>query len=67
MHIKRQADVKEHLIPLSQTLSSLHRYVNQKFSLLLDIPVNPFQPGDIIYIWTWKDEPLKERTFHSVI
>ena len=36
MHIKGQADVKEYLISLSHTLSSLHRYLNQKASLLLD-------------------------------
>lgn len=26
-----------------------------------DTPVHPFQPGDTVYTWTWKDEPLKER------
>ncbi|KAM9586516.1 uncharacterized protein ACIBXB_007598 isoform 1-T1 [Morphnus guianensis] len=43
------------------TLSSLHRYLNRKVSLPLDTPVHPFQAGDIVYVRTWKDEPLKER------
>lgn len=48
MHVKGQADVKAYLLSLSQTLSSLHRYLNRKVSLPLDTPVHPFQAGDIV-------------------
>ncbi|KAK4805326.1 hypothetical protein QYF61_018189 [Mycteria americana] len=61
MYIKGQETVKEYLISLSQILSSLHRYLNQRTPLPLDTPVHPFQPGDLVYIRTWKDEPLKEK------
>ncbi|KAK4810868.1 hypothetical protein QYF61_008840 [Mycteria americana] len=61
MHIKGQAVIKEYLISLSQNLSSLHRYLNQKTPIPLDTPVHPFQPGDVVYVRTWKDEPLKEK------
>ncbi|KAK4807134.1 hypothetical protein QYF61_018475 [Mycteria americana] len=61
MHIKAQAVIKEYLIFLSQNLSSLHRYLNQKTPIPLDTPVHPFQPGDTVYVQTWKDEPLKEK------
>ncbi|XP_069633193.1 uncharacterized protein [Haliaeetus albicilla] len=37
------------------------RYLNRKVSLPLDTPVHPFQAGDMVYVRTWKDEPLKER------
>ncbi|KAK4819552.1 hypothetical protein QYF61_007063, partial [Mycteria americana] len=50
MHIKGEAN-----------LSSLHRYLNQKIPIPLDILVHPFQPGDTVYVRTWKDEPLKEK------
>ncbi|KAK4806920.1 hypothetical protein QYF61_012641, partial [Mycteria americana] len=46
MHIKGQAVIKEYLTSLSQNLSSLHRYLNQKTPIPLDTPVHPFQPGD---------------------
>ncbi|KAK4819209.1 hypothetical protein QYF61_026825 [Mycteria americana] len=42
-------------------LSSLHRYLNQKTPFPLDTLVHPFQPGDTVYVQTWKDEPLKEK------
>ncbi|KAK4823885.1 hypothetical protein QYF61_007833 [Mycteria americana] len=44
-----------------KSLSSLHRYLNQRTPVPLDTPVHPFQPGDTVYIQTWKDEPLKEK------
>ncbi|KAK4810527.1 hypothetical protein QYF61_004490 [Mycteria americana] len=48
-------------IALMRNLSSLHRYLNQKTPILLDTLVHPFQPGDTVYVRTWKDEPLKEK------
>ncbi|KAK4810694.1 hypothetical protein QYF61_015709 [Mycteria americana] len=36
-------------------------YLNQKTPIPLDTPVHPFQPGDTVYVQTWKDEPLKEK------
>ncbi|KAK4824649.1 hypothetical protein QYF61_017022 [Mycteria americana] len=61
MHIKGQAVIKVYLISLSQSLSSLHRYLNHRTPIPLDTPVHPFQPGDTVYVQTWKDEPLKEK------
>ncbi|KAK4810781.1 hypothetical protein QYF61_008753 [Mycteria americana] len=46
---------------LDPNLSSLHRYLNQKTPIPLDTPVHPFQPGDTVYVQTWKDELLKEK------
>ncbi|KAK4810641.1 hypothetical protein QYF61_007378 [Mycteria americana] len=36
-------------------------YLNQKTPIPLDTPVHPFQPGETVYVRTWKDEPLKEK------
>ncbi|KAK4808021.1 hypothetical protein QYF61_016670 [Mycteria americana] len=61
MHVKGQAVIKEYLISLSQNLSCLRRYLNQETPVPLDTPIHPFQPGDTVYVRTWKDEPLKEK------
>ncbi|KAK4817307.1 hypothetical protein QYF61_009160 [Mycteria americana] len=44
-----------------KNLSCLRRYLNQETPVPLDTPIHPFQPGDTVYVRTWKDEPLKEK------
>ena len=61
MHVKGEGMLVDHLLSLSQTLSSLHRYLNLRAPLPLDTPVHEFHPGDEVYLCTWKDEPLKEK------
>lgn len=61
IHVKGEGILKDYLLSLSQVLSSLHRYLNQRAPLPLDSPVHNFKPGDLVYIQTWKDEPLKEK------
>ena len=61
IHIKGEEILKDYLLSLSRVLSSLHRYLNQRAPLPLDSPVHNFKPGDLVYIRTWKDEPLKEK------
>ena len=60
MHIKGQAATKEYMISLWQTVSSLHRYLNQKVSFPLNAPVQPFQSGDTVY--TLPSFSIHERT-----
>ncbi|KAK4806843.1 hypothetical protein QYF61_012564 [Mycteria americana] len=43
--------------------SELLRYLHERTPVPLDIPVHTFQPGDQVYVQTWKDEPLKELNY----
>ena len=61
IHTKGEEILKDYLLSLSRVLSSLHRYLNQRAPLPLDSPVHNFKPGDLVYVRTWKDEPLKEK------
>ncbi|KAK4811091.1 hypothetical protein QYF61_016377, partial [Mycteria americana] len=60
MHVSGDQILTEYLLSLGRTLSSLHRYLNERTPVPLDTPVHTFQPGDQVYVRTWKDEPLKE-------
>nr|XP_009683115.1 PREDICTED: uncharacterized protein LOC104150530 [Struthio camelus australis] len=61
MHIKGERILKHYLLSFLRVLSSLHRYLNQRPPLPLDFPAHSFKPGDLVYVRTWKDEPLKEK------
>ncbi|KAK4805517.1 hypothetical protein QYF61_004456 [Mycteria americana] len=60
-HVSGDQILTEYLLSLGRTLSSLHRYLNERTPVPLDAPVHSFQQGDQVYVRTWKDEPLKER------
>lgn len=61
MHIKGKGMLRTYLLSPSRVLSSLQRYLNQRTPLPLDTAVHNFQRGDLVYVRTWKDEPLKEK------
>ena len=46
---------------MAKVPTSLRRYLQLRSPILLDSPVHSFQPGDQVYLWTWKDEPLTEK------
>lgn len=61
MHAKGEEMLVHYLLSVLWTLTSLCTYPNLRGSLPVDLPVHEFQPGDEVYICTWRDEPLKEN------
>ncbi|XP_061469564.1 vomeronasal type-2 receptor 26-like [Rhineura floridana] len=46
---------------MEHQLENIGKYVQDRLPLPLEVPVHSFQPGDQVYIRTWKDEPLKPK------
>ncbi|KAK4822880.1 hypothetical protein QYF61_021099 [Mycteria americana] len=50
MHVSGDQILTEYLLSLGHTLSSLHRYLNERTPVPLDTPVHTFQPGDQVSV-----------------
>ncbi|KAK4819561.1 hypothetical protein QYF61_007072 [Mycteria americana] len=49
MHVSGDQILTKCLLSLWRTLSSLHRYLNERPPVPLDTPVHTFKPGDQVY------------------
>jgi len=61
MHITGNRLLTEYLLSMARSFSALYRHLQERFPIPLEIPVHSFQPGDSVYLRTWRDEPLQER------
>ncbi|XP_064900790.1 protein NYNRIN-like [Columba livia] len=61
VHVKGNQDVYNYVLSLGRTLNRLRSVLVWNRPLALENPVHDIEPGDTVYIKTWREDPLKER------
>lgn len=61
VHVKGNQDVYNYVLSLGRTLNRLRSVLVWNRPLALENLVHDIEPGDTVYIKTWREDPLKER------